>query len=1041
LPDAASLLESLSALESVPELLLPCSSPQTVSPSLAHVEQQLVSLLLVALRTNARAEQGAEVASAPLLRDSLRTALDSYGAKVEQLADGSLLATMVSERGTATDQAALAARCALRCKEVGPEVSVVLVTGPGILSKRVPEGEAMDRAGQLLHQLDQMTDVTASVMLDEVTAGLLGASFQLSRLSSDTFMLQGEQLSADASRPLLGKPTPCVGREQELAMLELTLNSCREDPAAQSLLVTAPAGTGKSRLRHEFLRRLEQRAEQVLVLMGRGDPMGAGAAHGLLGQALRQLCGIAESESLEARQARLARRVSLHLPAGSSQDVVEFLGELCGVAFPDEGNPRLRTARNDPRVMSTQVSRALVAFLQAECTHQPVLLVLEDLHWGDALTVKLVDEALRKLAESPFMVLALARPEVNELFPGLWAHCLQKITLRGLNRKAGERLVREVLGPAVPGALVDRILEQATGNALFLEELIRTVAEGRQEAPPGTVLAILQSRLTRLEPEMRQTLLAASILGRTFWPGAVQAVMGTPGTGPSLVERLQSLVDQEVVESRPDSRFPGQAEYRFRHALVREAAYGLVPESYRPEGHRRAGDWLERAGEVDPQVLAEQARAGQQPERAIHYYTLAAEQLFERHELQGMQRCVEAALAQEPRNEALVRLQALKAAAAFWMDDFATTYELGRRVLPELKAGSHMWSRLISALSMVYGQSGQRDAGLALWRLMMDSEPEPQARSTYCEALCFVMNMADYLGLAQEATAISMRLEQTGSDLFAVDGSLRGWRATMYGFAAFISAAGPWPVLRWAHEAQQSFREVGAESNGVAVLTWGAQALLALGDAAGAVKQLRWCVAIAEQEERQFAVVYTKQHLALALSASPEPSSQQEARALALELMRTQGSNVVQQGLVHMVLARVEAGSGKLAEAEVQARKACERLASLPPLVPLVQWLLGSLLLAQGRMTEAREVATRSLQQAEPLGGGVAQVGLLQVLAEACFAENDTAEGEKTLRQALQCVRSRAANIPDESVRERFLRQVPENARTLELARQRWGDG
>jgi tetratricopeptide (TPR) repeat protein len=1029
LPDAGHLLEALSALESVPELLSPRFSSREAPHDLVGAEQRLVSLLLVSRRT-----RGA------LPRESLSTALAPFGAQVALLADGSLMVTLVSARGAASDQAVLAARCALRCKELGPDVSVVLVTGPGILGEGGPVGNVMDRAGRLLHQLERTPENSGSIMLDDVTAGLLGAGFQLSRLSSDAFVLHGEQLGADASRPLLGKPTPCVGREQELSMLELALTSCREEPAAQCLLVTAPAGTGKSRLRHEFLRRIEQRAQRVLVLLGRGDPMGAGASHGLLGQALRRLCGIVEGESLEARRVRLARRVSQHLPAGA-QDVVEFLGELCGISFPDEDNPRLRAARHDPRVMSSHMGRALVTFLQAECAHQPVLLVLEDLHWGDALTVKLVDEALRELAESPFMVLALARPEVKELFPELWARCLQELSLRGLNRKAGERLVREVLGPAVPGELVTRLLEQSAGNALFLEELIRVVAEGHQETAPGTVLAMLQARLTRLEPELRQALLAASILGRTFWPGAVLAVMGTPSTGLSVDERLARLVEQEVVEPQPGSRFPGQLEYRFRHALVREAAYGLVPESYRPVGHRLAGDWLERAGEVDPRVLAEHARSGQRPERAIYYSTLAAEQLFERHEMQGMRRCMEAALAMEPQGEALVRLVALQAIAAFWMDDFVTTQELGRGVLLRLNAGGLMWNRLIGVLCLVYGQSGQRAAGLALCQLMMEAEPEPQARSAYCEALCFMVTMADHMGLAREADACFERLERVGRDVIARDGNVRGWRATAHGFRAFMSAVGPWPVLAWVREAEQAFHEVGAESNAVAALVWGAEALVALGDIDGAVALLRRCVVLAEQQERRFAVVYAKQHLALALAASPQPAHQQEARAEALEVIQAQGTNRVQLSLAYLVLARVEAGAGELARAEKRAREACELLASLPPFIPLAQWMVGTLVLLQGRVGEAREVATRALRHPEALGGrGVAQVGLLQVLADACFAEGDTEEGDKALRQALRCMRSRAAEITDETVRERYLRQVPENARVLELARQRWGE-
>ncbi|MFY0569497.1 protein kinase domain-containing protein [Archangium lansingense] len=644
LPDADNLLKAIGALESVPELLVPRPEMELRLHTLAGVEQKLVSVLLASFGIVALSEEtpdwnGGMVA----VRDSLRTTLSAYGARVELLADGSLVATLVPERGTATDQAELAARCALTFKEHWPEAAVVLTTGLGVFNERLPVGEAMDRAGRLLRQLERIP-ASSSVVLDEVTAGLLGPGFLLSRLDSGAFLLQGEQQGADASRPLLGKPTPCVGRDQELALLDFSLNATIEEPAARALLVTAPAGAGKSRLRHEFLRRLEQREQKPLVLHGRGDPMSSGASYGLLGQALRQLCGIVEGESLETRRVRLYQRVALHLPKVVAREVAELLGELCAVPFPDEGRLQLQTARSDPLLMSTQVGRALLAFLEAECSRQPVLLVLEDLHWSDALTVKLVDEALRALAEQPFMVLALARPEVKELFPGLWSRRLQELPLNGLSRRAGAKLVREVLGPEVPEEVVRKVVELSDGNALFLEELIRMATEARGEKAPETVLAVLQVRLMRMDPGARQVLLAASVFGRTFWRGGVASLL-EPLVGEVLDRHLRQLVEQELIEPQAGGRFAGAGEYRFRHALVRDAAYGLVPDTLRPTGHRLAGEWLERMGDPDPLELATHFQIGQQPQRALPFYLQAAERFLKRHDLTGLLKCANGALA------------------------------------------------------------------------------------------------------------------------------------------------------------------------------------------------------------------------------------------------------------------------------------------------------------------------------------------------------------------------------------------------------------
>src|SRR5262249_27194737 len=158
-------------------------------------------------------------------------------------------------------------------------------------------------------------------------------------------------------------------------------------------------------------------------------------------------------------------------------------------------------------VMADQTRRAWEDFVAAECSAHPVLLLLEDLHWGDGATVSYVDSALRNLGERPWMVLALARPEVHELFPRLWAERgVQELRLDGLSRKASERLVREVLGEGVAATEVARVVERAAGNAFFLEELIRAVAHGKGDSVPETVLGIVEQRLTALDPEARRVL-------------------------------------------------------------------------------------------------------------------------------------------------------------------------------------------------------------------------------------------------------------------------------------------------------------------------------------------------------------------------------------------------------------------------------------------------------------------------------------------------------------------------------------------------------
>src|SRR5262249_27654107 len=149
------------------------------------------------------------------------------------------------------------------------------------------------------------------------------------------------------------------------------------------------------------------------------------------------------------QQEKLRARVESHV-ADDVQRVAEFLGELIGTPFPDEASAPLKAARKDPHLMSEQTARAFEDFLEAETAAHPVLLLLEDLHWGDRPTVRLITSALRSLKQRAWMVLALARPEVHDHFPQLWVERgVQEIRLTRLTRKASERLARQVLGDGV----------------------------------------------------------------------------------------------------------------------------------------------------------------------------------------------------------------------------------------------------------------------------------------------------------------------------------------------------------------------------------------------------------------------------------------------------------------------------------------------------------------------------------------------------------------------------------------------------------------
>lgn len=583
------------------------------APALSRGEQRLVSVIIVASPRSESAEADATVSAEEerVETDELRGLIAPFGSRLEVLADGSSI-VMMEGRGSATDQARNAARCALALHASRPKCTVSLTTGRAILEGRLPLGEAIDRAATLqrTHGRSERESDERLVVIDDTTAGLLDAAFAV-RSRGGGLELLGERASHEVVRTLLGKPTPCVGREKELGLMAGVFDECLAEPGARVVLVTAPAGMGKSRLRYEFLRRPQVVQAGLGIFIGRGESITTSAPFTILGGALRANAGILEAEPLESRRRKLRARVARNVAPRDVVRVSEFLGHMIGVHTAEPESAELLAARTDPDRMLTGLRQAWLEFMRAEADANPVLLVIEDLHWAQQGTVDLIDASLDGARDRPFMVLALARPEVHAQHPNLWnRHAITEIELPSLSRKAAEKLVKQTLGGEVSPDTLDRLVDRSAGNPLHLEELIRAVAEGRADELPGSVLAMIQSWVEGLAPDARQVLRAASIFGEVFWKSGVERLVG--GSAPGIVEgALAELVRREVVTPRVSDKFQPEAEYVFRHDLVREASYQLLTEGDRRLGHALAAEWLEAAGETNSMVIAEHfARCG-----------------------------------------------------------------------------------------------------------------------------------------------------------------------------------------------------------------------------------------------------------------------------------------------------------------------------------------------------------------------------------------------------------------------------------------------
>ena len=605
--------------------------------SLGLRERRFLGVVLVGRRT--------DVGSAPMLAptmaasspETLRAIVAHFGAHLELFADGTAI-VILDHSSVPTDVAAQGSRCALALSVELPEAILTVTSGWCELGRGLPVGEAVERA-ILLHAAGAMN--APRVTLDDMTAGLLDPRFDIVLRVTGGFELRGERAIDDAPRPMLGKATPCVGRDHEVRLLEQTFADTVAEPAAHIVVVIGAAGIGKSRLVHELVERQRRKSEPVEILWGRGDPQRAGSTYGLLADVFWRLAHITGSEKLEVRQERLRALVGRHVEGRDLDRISEFLGELAGIPFPDAESLPLRAARQDPELCGEQIRRAIRDWLRAVCATRPTMLVLEDIHWGDRASIAAVDLTLRDLAELPILVVATARPEADQMFPHLWVERgRQEIRLNALSTKASSRLVHFALGDQADGQLVERLVALADGHPFFLEELVRTASEGAMETLPETIVAMVQARLDRLLPHERRALRAASILGEVFWRGAVTFLLGAADAAE---DPWASLVAAELCFRRTESRFSGEEELVFRHALLREGAYASLTDEDRTLGHRLAGQWLENAGEADPLVLAKHFEVGGMGEHAGRLYLRGAEQANARHNHEDAERYYTAA--------------------------------------------------------------------------------------------------------------------------------------------------------------------------------------------------------------------------------------------------------------------------------------------------------------------------------------------------------------------------------------------------------------
>jgi class 3 adenylate cyclase len=497
--------------------------------------------------------------------ERMKGIIESHGGTVEKFIGDAVMAVF-GVPVLHEDDALRAVRGALQMQAALPDLGIrarigidtgEVVTGT---QERLATGDAVNVAARL-----EQAAAPGDVLIGQATLRLVKDAVEVEAV--EPLELKGKSERVPAYRLITVKETverrllttPMIGRERELDRLKLAFAQAVEDRSCQLFTVLGSAGVGKSRLASEFLAGIGQGR----VVRGRCLPYGEGITYFPVIEIVTRLRA---------------------LPADpyTAAIIQSLLGEREVATSPEE------------------IAGAVRGLLEEQAQDEPLIVVFDDMHWGEETFLELVEHIADLSRGAPILLLCMARPELLEKRPawggGKWN--ATAVLLEPLDAAETDQLV-DALG-GVTAAMQERIRQAAEGNPLFVEEMLALIRESGEEEVivPPTIQALLAARLDQLAPAERRVLECGSVEGRVFHHSALQVLAEGDG---NLRPRLLGLVRKELV--RPDrTQFPGDEAYRFRHLLIRDAAYDALPKAVRAELHEKFADWLEGRGADLPEL-------------------------------------------------------------------------------------------------------------------------------------------------------------------------------------------------------------------------------------------------------------------------------------------------------------------------------------------------------------------------------------------------------------------------------------------------------
>jgi predicted ATPase len=414
-----------------------------------------------------------------------------------------------------------------------------------------------------------------------------------------------------------------VGRDNELATLTGVWQQVLRDRQPHLVTILGLPGVGKTRLTAEFTAAAHEAGAGIVS--GRSLPYGKSSAYDAFAQQVRNVAGVLGGDPPDVVALKLRRTIEGLLEEDEVEEVVRHIALMIGLQADRSATPETVSGRHI-------LFASARAFVEALARRQPTVLVFEDLHWADSSLLELIELLSAHVADARLLMLAAARPELLATRPRWGAGGLGSVdvALEPLGQDHARELAERLLARAaqqVLGPVADTISETGEGNPLFIEELVAAVTERSSRAGsqlPTSIRGIIAARLDSIAAPERAVLLDASVVGRVFWDGALARM--TPSRR-RLPELLASLEARDLIRLEPASRFPGQQQFRIKHALIRDVAYAALPRAKRRDAHAAVAAFFEELhGEHDsPAAVGHHWLQAGEGERAAVYLIEAAD--------------------------------------------------------------------------------------------------------------------------------------------------------------------------------------------------------------------------------------------------------------------------------------------------------------------------------------------------------------------------------------------------------------------------------